>query len=205
MDTPELADQQGITYIRFLRIHDSVSRTCLERWTIEIDGERERVRERENQGTPCYQDAFTIIIIIIIYSFRVFHSSASSWFFTGVWVTASIFRYPVLASLFWPFSAMLSFWIVSTRPPTSKSSKPFNNPLVIVPKSPIIIGTIVTFMFHSFFNSLARSRYLSFVFHIPSLVSRDSKVDNFANSLFCCCWLLWGLVFWSGLGDPFVC
>ena len=53
-------------------------------------------------------------------------------------------------------------WIVSTRPPTSKSSRPFNNPLVIVPKVPITIGTIVTFMFLSFFNSLARSRYLSF-------------------------------------------
>ena len=53
-------------------------------------------------------------------------------------------------------------WTVFTRPPTSKSSRPFNNPLVIVPKAPITIGTIVTFMFHSFFNSLARSRYLSF-------------------------------------------
>ena len=53
-------------------------------------------------------------------------------------------------------------WIVSTRPPTSKSSRPFNNPLVIVPNAPITIGTIVTFMFHSFFNSLATSRYLSF-------------------------------------------
>ena len=38
----------------------------------------------------------------------------------------------------------------------------FNNPLVTVPNAPITIGTIVTFMFHSFFNSLARSRYLSF-------------------------------------------
>ena len=56
-------------------------------------------------------------------------------------------------------------WIASTRPPTSKSSRPFNNPLVIVPKAPITIGTIVTFMFHSFFNSLARSRYLSFFSH----------------------------------------
>ena len=53
-------------------------------------------------------------------------------------------------------------WIVSTRPPTSKSSRPFNSPLVIVPNAPITIGTIVTFTFHSFFNSLARSRYLSF-------------------------------------------
>ena len=54
-------------------------------------------------------------------------------------------------------------WIVSTRPLTSKSSRPFNNPLVIVPNALITIGTIVTFMFHSFFfNSQARSRYLSF-------------------------------------------
>ena len=53
-------------------------------------------------------------------------------------------------------------WIVSTRLPTSKSFRPFNNPLVTVPNAPITIGTIVTFMFHSFFNSLARSRYLSF-------------------------------------------
>ena len=53
-------------------------------------------------------------------------------------------------------------WIVSTRPPTPKSSRPFNNPLVIVAKAPITIGTIVTFMFHNFFNSLARLRYVSF-------------------------------------------
>ena len=31
-----------------------------------------------------------------------------------------------------------------------------------MPNAPITIGTIVTFMCHSFFNSLARSRYLSF-------------------------------------------
>ena len=53
-------------------------------------------------------------------------------------------------------------WIVSTHPPTSKSSRPFNNPLITVPNAPITIGTIVTFIFHSFLSSLARSRYLSF-------------------------------------------
>ena len=53
-------------------------------------------------------------------------------------------------------------WIFSTRPLTSKSSRPFNNPLVTVPNTPITIGTIVTFMFHSFFNSLVMSGYLSF-------------------------------------------
>ena len=43
-------------------------------------------------------------------------------------------------------------WMVSTRHPTSKSSSPFYNPLVTVPKAPITIGINVTFMFHSFFS-----------------------------------------------------
>ena len=42
-------------------------------------------------------------------------------------------------------------WMVSTRPPTSKSSRPCDKPLVTVPKAPISIGIIVTFMFHSFY------------------------------------------------------
>ena len=91
-----------------------------------------------------------IIIIIIIYSFRVFHISVSWWFFKSPQV--SRIRLRILAVL-----SNAVVWIVSTRPPTSKSSRPFNNPLVI--------GTIVTFMFHSFFNSLVRSRYLSFFSH----------------------------------------
>ena len=65
-------------------------------------------------------------------------------------------------------SAVIS--LVSTHPPTFKSSRPFNNPLVILPRAPITIGTIVTFMFHSFFNSVARSRYLSFFSHSLSFI-----------------------------------
>ena len=61
-------------------------------------------------------------------------------------------------------------WMVSTRPPTSKSSRPFSHPLVTVPKAPIINCIIIIFMFHSFFNSLARSRYLSFSFYILSVL-----------------------------------
>ena len=48
-------------------------------------------------------------------------------------------------------------WMVSTRSPTSKSPRPFNNPLVTVPKAPITIGIIVTFMFQQ-----GRGTYLSF-------------------------------------------
>ena len=61
-------------------------------------------------------------------------------------------------------------WMVSTRLPTSKSSRPFNNALVTVPKAPITIGIIVTFMFHRFFNSLARLRYLSLFSHSFSFI-----------------------------------
>ena len=53
-------------------------------------------------------------------------------------------------------------WMVSTRPLISKSSSPFNNVLTTVPRVPITTGINVTFMFHSFFNPQARSRYLSF-------------------------------------------
>ena len=61
-------------------------------------------------------------------------------------------------------------WMVATRSPTSKSSRPFNNPLVTVAKAPITIGIIITFMFHSFFNSLARSRYSSLFSHSLSFI-----------------------------------
>ena len=78
---------------------------------------------------------------------------------------------------------------VSVRPLISKFSSSFNNPWVTVLKASIIIGVNVTFMFHSFFffNSLARSRYLSFFsfsFSFYVVVSWDSKIHNFASSLF---------------------
>ena len=53
-------------------------------------------------------------------------------------------------------------WMVSNRPPTSKPTSHFNNPLVTISKAPITVCIIVTSMFLSFFNSLAWSRYLSF-------------------------------------------
>ena len=53
-------------------------------------------------------------------------------------------------------------WMVSTCPLISKPSIPFTKPLGVVPSAPIIIGITATFIFHTFFSSLARSRYLSF-------------------------------------------
>ena len=95
-------------------------------------------------------------------------------------------------------------WMVSTRPPTSKSSSPFSNPLVTVPKAPITIGIIVTCMLHSFFfqfPSKVEVLILLFTFfQFYSVVSRDSKSDNF-TILF----IFLGLVFRPRLGDTSVC
>ena len=76
--------------------------------------------------------------------------------------------------------------MVSTRPSTSKSSSPFNNPLVTVTKAPITIGIIVTFMFQFFqFPSKVEVLILLFTFfQFYSVVSRDNKVVNFVNSFF---------------------
>ena len=99
-------------------------------------------------------------------------------------------------------------WIVSTRPPTSKSSSPFSNLLVTVPNAPITIGVIVTCMFHRFFNFLARSRYLSFFSHSFSFIlwSAGTAQSTILQILFFfICWLLLGLVFWPRLVYPCVC
>ena len=126
-----------------------------------------------------------IIIIIIIYSLEFFTSALAdglSLKFEGQQVSSSLQD----SSQYSGRLSNIVVWMVSTRPQTSNSISPFSNPLVTVPNAPITIGIIVTCMFHSFFNSLARLRYLSFFAHSFSfiVVSRDSKVDNFPSSLF---------------------
>ena len=60
-------------------------------------------------------------------------------------------------------------WMVSTCVLISNSSSPFTDPLVTIPSRSITIGIIVTFVFHSFFTSLAGpGTYLSF--RLPSIL-----------------------------------
>ena len=98
-------------------------------------------------------------------------------------------------------------WMVSTSPLTFNSSSPFNHPLVTVPKAPITIGIIVTFMFHIFKDSLARSRNLSLFSHSFCFILRSAGTakSTILKILFFFCWLLLGLVFWSRFSDPSVC
>ena len=126
------------------------------------------------------------IIIIIIYSLSVFPISFSWWFFTGVWVTASLLKSLGLFSIFWPFSIMLLWgW----------------SPIVCQLPSPPVPSMILKSLFQKHqLQLLQLSLACSIVFHFPckvnvhillfiffqfySVVSRDSKVDNFAISLF---------------------
>ena len=80
-------------------------------------------------------------------------------------MTASLHKSPQVSRTLLSILAVLNnvvVWMVSIRPPTYKSSSPYSNPLVTVLNAPITIGIIVTGMFLSFFDSLARARYLSF-------------------------------------------
>ena len=69
-------------------------------------------------------------------------------------------------------------WTVSTRPFISKFSSPCTNPFMIIPRAPITLDIIVTFMFHSFFNSLAKSRYSSLFSLLSTAVTARSTIPQ---------------------------
>ena len=80
------------------------------------------------------------------------------------------------------------FWTVSSCPFIFKSSSPFTNPTGNVPSTITTIRITVIFMLHSFFNSLARPRYLSLfcLSFIFTLVSWDGNYDFLAVENYIC-------------------
>ena len=83
-------------------------------------------------------------------------------------------------------------WMVATRPLISKSTSPCTSPLVTLPRTLITIGITVTFKFHSFFISLARSWYLflfSLSFDYTQWPAGTAKSTT-RQVLFSFCWLL---------------
>ena len=96
----------------------------------------------------------------------------------------------------------------SSRPLISKSSCPFNNPSVTVPRAPITTGINFTFMFHIFpFPSRVNGFFLFIFFLFYSVVLWRSKVYNFAIYLVSVCMskLNWDFyVSFSGT-DPGLC
>ena len=108
---------------------------------------------------------------------RVFTSALAD----GLLWSLSDSKSPQVSSTLLSILAVLNnsvVWMVSTRPPTSKSSSPFNNSLVSVPKAPITIGIVVTFMLHSFFHFHSKVEVLILLFtffQFYSVVSRTAK------------------------------
>ena len=75
--------------------------------------------------------------------------------------------------------------MVSTRPPTSKTSRPFSNPLVTEHTNHNWFNRYFHVPQVFYFSSKVEVLILFFTFlQIYSVVRRDSKVDNFADSLF---------------------
>ena len=76
----------------------------------------------------------------------------------SIWLILLILSNP---SEFSPSASVVVWWswivLLFLSPPV-----PFDNHSLTVPRGPIITGINVTFMFHYFFNSQARSTYLSF-------------------------------------------
>ena len=150
-------DQHEHTFSNYVRIRDVIQKTSLRRWTIWKSGERGSGLSVLPARHDYYYYYYYYYLLLYSFSHRcqlmVFHWSLSDSKSPQVSRT----RLSMLAVL-----SNVVVWIVSSRLPISNSSRPFNSPLVIVPNIPITIGTIVTFMFHRFFNSLARSRNLFF-------------------------------------------
>ena len=97
------------------------------------------------------------------------------------------------------------FWMVFTRPRIFNSFSPCINPLETVPSAPITIGITVTFQFHSFFTSLARSRNLSLI-SFSSILPCDQPgwLSSQFGKLSFSCWLSLDHVIWPRLNYLFV-
>ena len=98
--------------------------------------------------------------------------------------------------------------MVSIWPLISKTSIPFTNPLEIVSSKLITIGITVILMFHNFFSSLSKSRYLSLflllvIFALWSTGTGKSTIWKVLFFYFCC-WLSLGLLIWLRWGDILV-
>ena len=103
-----------------------------------------------------YEVYFKAVIIIISRLARFLHQHK-----LVVWVTASFLISPGFFSVFSPILKILwsgwsRFFLWFSNPPAS-----FSNLLKTVPSAPTTNGITVTFIFHRYFSSLARSKYLS--------------------------------------------
>ena len=166
----------------YVRIQDVALKTCQRWWMIGKSGERGSgifvLAARHDYYYYYYYYCVTYSNRLYIKTYSIYTSKVKYDYHDLLFESFShqfklmVFHWslndsksPPVSRTFLSILAILNnvaVWMVSTCSLTSNSSSPFNNPLVTVSNAPITIGIIVTFMFHSFFNSLVRLRYLSF-------------------------------------------
>ena len=138
--------------------------------------------------------------LLLLLLLELLHISQRSWSFTGVWVTASLLKSPGLFSVFYLLNNVV-VWMVSTRPPTSKSSSPFSYCTKSTNYNWYNCHLHVPYFFQ--FPSKVEVFILLFTFFQFILWSAGTAKSTILQVLFFC-WLLLGLVFWPRLGDPSV-
>ena len=79
-------------------------------------------------------------------------------------------------------------WMILVCPLISNSSSTLSKPLGSIPSTPTTISITVIFMFHSFFSSLVRFKYLSlfsfsYIFTLPSWWMAKSTIQQVLNFL----------------------
>ena len=120
----------------------------------------------------CISFSLLLFLLLLLFSPQEFFSSAltdglSRW---------SDSKSPQVSRTLLSILAVLNdavLLMVPTRPPTTKSSSPFINPLVTVP---ITIGVIVNFMFHSFFQFSSKVEVVILLFTFFQFYSVVSRV-----------------------------
>ena len=116
-------DQHEHTFSSYVRIRDAILKTYLGRWTIGRSGERGSgisvlpARDDDDDDDLWFKIKLIFfkrigeeVLIYGLYFFcsllRVFHTSISRWFLTGVQVTTSLLKSPGFFSVFWLISIM---------------------------------------------------------------------------------------------------
>ena len=130
----------------------------------------------------------------LFYTLRIFQICVSWWSFTGVWVTASLFRYQD-SSEYSSQSLQCRCLDVHESSFDLQTLQSFSKLLGTVPSSSTIIGVTVTFLFRSLFSSLT-SICRFFASFPPSIYPSKRQNPRDSKSLF---FLLtnwkWG-IFW---------
>ena len=117
-----------------------------ERPSAKTDVKKSQGVNNNNNNNCCY---FTLL--------GVFHINICWWFsYWGLSDNKSPQVSRTLLSILADLNNTIG-WMVSTCPLIFKCSRLFINPLRIVPSAPTTTGITVTFMFHRFFSSLAKS------------------------------------------------